>query len=88
MDTLQTLPVSATQIRTWINNDPLLAQVRDMVQKGWVETSDKQLQVFQCHKDELSVHAGCILLGNWVVIPSAGCQKTLEHTKDTQVLQG
>jgi len=41
MDTLQTLPVSATQIRTWINNDPLLAQVRDMVQKGWVETSDK-----------------------------------------------
>ena len=33
MDTLQTLSVNATHIKIWTNNDPLLACVRDMVQK-------------------------------------------------------
>ena len=38
MDTLQTFPVNATQIKTWTNNDPVLARVRDMVLKGWTNT--------------------------------------------------
>ena len=78
MDTLQTSPVNATHIKTWTNNDPLLARVRDMIQKGWINTSEEQLKPFQHRQNKLSVHAGCILLGSRVVIPSAGRQKILE----------
>ena len=78
MDTLQTSPVNATHIKTWTNNDPLLARVRDMIQKGWINTSEEQLKPFLHCQNELSVHAGCILLGSRVVIPSAGRQKILE----------
>ena len=78
LDTLQTSPVDATQIRTWTNSDPLLARVRDMVLKGWSNTSEEDLKPYQHRQNELSVHAGCILPGNRVVIPSAGYQKVLE----------
>ena len=78
MDTLQASPVNATQIKNWTNTDPVLSHVRDLVLKGWVNTADKQLQPFQQRQNELSVHAGCILLGSRVVIPSAGHQKILE----------
>ena len=79
MDTPQTSPVDATQIRTSTNNDPLLACVRDMILKGWRNTSEEDLKPYQHCQNELSVHAGCILLGNRVVIPSAGCKKVLEN---------
>ena len=78
MDTLQTLPVNATHIKIWTNNDPLLACVRDMVQKRWINTSEEQLKPFQHCQNELSVHAGCIFLGSRISIPSAGRQKILE----------
>ena len=79
MDTLQTSPVDATQIRTSTNNDPLLARVRDMILKGWRNTSEEDLKPYQHCQNELTVHAGCILLGNHVAIPSAGCQKVLKQ---------
>ena len=81
MDTpiqLQTSPVNVTHIKKWTNDDPLLACMRDMILKGWINTSEEQLKPFQHRQNELSVHAGCILLGSRVVIPSAGCQKILK----------
>ena len=78
MDTLQASPVNATQIKNWTTADPVLSRVRDLVLKGWTNTSEKQLQPFQQRLNELSVHAGCILLGSRVVIPSASHQKVLE----------
>ena len=74
MNTLQALPVNATQIKNWINADPVLCGVRDLVLKGWTNTSEKQLQPFQQRQNKLSVHAGC----SRVVIPLAGHQKILE----------
>ena len=47
MDTPQTSPVDATQIRTSTNNDPLLACVRDMILKGWRNTSEEDLKPYQ-----------------------------------------
>ena len=78
MDTLQASRVNATQIKNWTNTDPVLSRVRDLVLKGWVNTAEKQLQPFQQRQNELSVHAGCILIGSHVVTPSAGHQKILE----------
>ena len=79
MDTLHSSPVSATQIKTWTNNDPVLARVKNLVLQGWVDMTDVQLKPYQRHKDELSVHTGCVLLGSRVVIPPPGCQKIMQE---------
>ena len=34
MDTLESSPVSATQIRTWTANDPVLSRVRNLILQG------------------------------------------------------
>ena len=57
MDILLTSPVDARQIRTWTNNDPLLAHVKEMVLKGWSNTSEENLKPYQHCQNELSVHA-------------------------------
>ena len=56
----------------------MLSRVRDLVLKGWVNIAEKQLLPFQQEQNELSVNAGCIILGSSIVIPSAGHQKILE----------
>ena len=79
MDTLESTPVNATQIKNWTNNDVVLAKVHDLVQQGWTNTDDEQLQPYQRRRDELSVHAGCVILGNRVVIPLAGRKQIIEQ---------
>ena len=78
MDILQTSPGDARQIKTWTNDDPLLTHVKEMVLKAWSNTSEENLKPYQHHQNVLSVHAGCVLLSNRVIIPSAGRQKALE----------
>ena len=79
MDTLESTPVNATRIKNWTNNDAVLAKVRDMVREGWTNTDEEQLQPYQRRRDELSVHAGCVMLGNRVVIPVAGRKQIIEQ---------
>ena len=79
MDTLETSPVTACQIRTWTSKDPVLSRVKKLVLQGWMDTTDEQLQPYQRCKDELSIHTGCILLGSRVVIPPVGRQKMMEE---------
>jgi len=79
MDTLQSSPVNASQIETWTSNDPVLARVQNMIQKGWRHTDDEDLKPYQRSQDELSVHSGCVLLGTRVVVPKAGHAKVLKQ---------
>ena len=37
-----------------------------MVQDIWTNTDEEQLQPYQCHRDELSVQVGCVMLVNYV----------------------
>ena len=64
MDTLESTLVNATRIKNWTNNDAVLVRVRDMVQDGWTNTVEEQLQSYQYCRDELSVHAGSVMLGS------------------------
>ena len=79
MDTLESSPVSATQIRTWTTNDPALSRVRNLVLQGWIDMTDEQLQPYQRRKDELSIHTGCVLLGSRMVVPPAGHKGVMEE---------
>ena len=40
MDTLESSPVSATDIITWTSKDPVLSRVKELVLQGWVDTTD------------------------------------------------
>ena len=68
MDTLENTPVNATRIRNWTNNNAVLAKVHDLVQQGWTNTDEEQLQPYQPCRGELSVHAVCVMLGNQIVL--------------------
>ena len=72
---LNTTPVTATEIKTWTDKDPLLSKVRQFVMTGWPlddNTSEEALRPYLTRKDELSVHSGCLLWGSRVIVPPKG----------------
>ena len=46
--------------------------------QGWVDTSDHDLQPYQCRKQELSIEDGCVLWGNRIVVPPPGQAKIID----------
>ena len=79
METLQTSPIKASQIKQWTDHDPVLAVVRDKLQQGWTHTDNEQMKPYQRRREELSILDGCILWGNRVVIPPPGRAKVIEE---------
>ena len=72
MDMLHSLPVTSRDIKTWTDRDPVLSRVRNLVLKGWKDTSEEDLRPYQQRRNELSVHDGCLLWGSRVIVPPAG----------------
>lgn len=63
LDMLNSLPVTATQIKRANDRDPILVSIRTMLQTGWKESTDEALKPLQQRQIELSVHDGCVLWG-------------------------
>ena len=82
METLQTAPVSVSDIKRWTDHDPVLSRVRTLVQQGWGDVVEDALQPFATKRTELSVHADCVLWGSRVVVPEAGRSVVLEELHD------
>ena len=59
METLRSTPVDAKQIHRWTDRDPILSNVRRLVQTGWKDTVDKKLKPYQNRNYELSVQDSC-----------------------------
>ena len=76
---LESLPVTATQIRKWTSRDPTLSKVQLMLSSGWEKTNEPDFAPYQQRKTELSLHDGCILWGSRVVIPPPGRERILEE---------
>ena len=74
-----TMPVTAKQIGTWTDRDPVLARLRDNVLKGWKDSTDPDLRPYQQRKLELSVQDSFLLWGNRVVVPPQGREKLVEQ---------
>ena len=79
LDMLNSLPVTAQQIRQWTNNDPVLSRVRNLLLRGWQCTLDEDLKPFQKRRDELSVQSGCVLWGSRVIVPPPGHSKVIQE---------
>ena len=82
LQTLQSSPITAGQIKCWTDRDPILSRVRNMVSKGWIEAVGEELRPYQQHKDELSVLDGCLLRGSRVIVPRAGRAPVLDLLHD------
>ena len=54
-------PITAAQVKTMTQRDPVLAQVYSYVLCGWPDTVDSSFNPYSSHKHELSVCKGCIL---------------------------
>ena len=76
---LESLPVTAKDVKHWTSRDPVLSRVRLMLFSGWKDTTDDNLRPYQKRQHELSLQDGCVLLGSRVVIPPPGREKILEE---------
>ena len=79
LDMLNSLPVTAAQIKQGTDHDPVLSNVRTMLLSGWRNTTNDSFKPFQQRQFELSVHDGCILWGSRVVIPPSLRGRVLEE---------
>lgn len=77
---LSSMPVSATDIKRWSQQDPVLSRVLRYVQNGWAfgdTDTDQELEPFRARAAELSMNDGCLLWGKRVIIPPQGREKVL-----------
>lgn len=80
MEQLATSPVSAAQIRSFIDKDPLLSKVKKFVQSGWPSQEPEEgpeILPYRRRKEELSLEDGCLLWGRRVIIPPQARTKVL-----------
>ena len=78
MEMLASTPLTAAQIKQWSRRDPTISKVVDFVLHGWQYSQSPELKSFQDRKGEFSVHDGCLLWGNRVVVPSVGRQHAID----------
>ena len=76
---VEAMPVTAQQVATATQRDPLLSQVYRYTQSGWPSEADDVLLPFWNHRNELSIETGCLLWGIRVVIPKKLRQRVLEE---------
>ena len=50
--------------------------------KGWTTNTNPELSPCQRRRDELSIHDGCLLYGNRVIVPSPGRNKVMADHHD------
>ena len=72
MDALDCSQFTSAHIKQWTRRDRILSKVMDFVLHGWQTTDDSDFKLFQQRQEELSVHGGCLLWGNRVVVPPVG----------------
>ena len=46
MESLQSSPVNANQIKRWTDHDPIVSKVHDYTLQGWQHSSDELLQPY------------------------------------------
>lgn len=69
LNQINSLPLSAQELRGATSKEPVLSQVLRYTARGWPSEVPENLKPYHRHKEELSIEAGCLLRGMWVVIP-------------------
>ena len=79
VQSLSSSPGTAEQMKLLTDRDPILSKVKEMVLTGGftADGGNDDLKPFQRRREELSLHDGCILWGNRVVVPTKARQRIL-----------
>ena len=83
MEHMSTGPLTASQVKSMTQRDPVLSRVHSYVLRGWPTSVDSSFNPFSSRRQELSVCNGCVLWGNRVIIPKVGRQRILEELHDS-----
>ena len=82
---VEDFPPTAVQISNWAHRDPVLANVKEYLLRGWPQDiDDPELIPYKSRKNELSVQDGCVLWGAKVVIPLQGRKLVLAELHPAQ----
>lgn len=72
--------VTPDQVKAWTDSDPVLSQVREMVQNGWSsKEKGEEFAPYELRKCELSIQNGCVLWGSRVIVPKAGQENVMRQ---------
>ena len=66
---LDTLPVTADQVKQATAKDPILSRVLKYTLEGWPTNGSPELHGYAKRSTELSITEGCLIYGGRVVIP-------------------
>ena len=82
MEQLANMPMSASQLRTMTNRNPILAKVKQFTLHRWPSTLPSNLSDLQPHwkrRDKLSLEDGNLLWGSRVVVPPQAQKCVIEE---------
>ena len=83
LECLNSSPVTASQVKNWSSQDPIISKVLSYVLQGWPTVTEDTLLPYSRRKNELSTQDGCLLWGNRVVIPPPAREKIIDILHDT-----
>ena len=69
---LNSSPLTATEIRALTDKAPLLSRVCNNVLRGWYDTDQPPIRLYQTRSSELSVQDWYLLWGSRMVVPRRG----------------
>ena len=88
---LNFLPLTSADLANATRNDPVLAKVLRLTQRGWPETSptDPEVKQYFSSRRDLTIEGDCLLRGLRVVIPTKLRTKLLEklHSSHQRVVK-
>ena len=86
LDLLDCTPVTADRVREWTRTDPVLSQVKVLLEQGWAEgVKSTELPAYYSRRSELSLQDGIVMWGSRVVIPDQGRAILLEQLHETHI---
>ena len=84
MQSLQTSPLTFSQLKQWTTQDPVLSRVHRMLLQGWQHSNDPELKPYQVRHNELSIRTYVmdVMWWNHIVVPQAGHKRVMEQLHD------
>lgn len=77
-ETLESVPIANYDIRRATEQDPILNQVKVFMRSTWPDKIENpEIMPFYSHRNMISEHAGCLLLGSRIIIPKKLQQRIL-----------
>ena len=67
---IESMPVTAEQLKHATQTDPMLSRVLEYTLKGWPEQAPPEFRAFHVRRNEITVEDGCLLWGIRVIVPA------------------